>query len=109
MPSKVNFIDFSPFKGLACFVAVVLVQAFAIPSQCKAQSSSSTMTKQEKEIYRTSPGQRDEDNIFNAVDPIDLMNRIRRATAMDNATSPEDAIDAALKAFEAENLPSSPQ
>ncbi len=32
--------------------------------------------------------------------PLELMNVIRRATAMDEATSPSDALDDALKAFE---------
>ena len=34
---------------------------------------------------------------------MDLMNRLRRSTAMDDATAPSDAIDAALKALELES------
>ena len=33
-------------------------------------------------------------------DPLRLMNALKRATAMDDATSPSDALDEALKAFE---------
>ncbi len=42
------------------------------------------------------------------VDPFDLMNRLKQAGAMNNATSPSDAIDEALNAFdesEYENVP----
>ena len=43
------------------------------------------------------------------VDPFDLMNRLRQAGAMNNATTPSDALDEALNAFneseEYENVP----
>jgi hypothetical protein len=39
-------------------------------------------------------------SIFNTANPIDLMNMIRRGTAMDNATPPGDAIDAALSNYQ---------
>jgi hypothetical protein len=45
-------------------------------------------------------------NAFDATNPIDLMNRLRRATALDEATPPGDAVDAALRDFEAQ--PASP-
>ncbi len=41
-------------------------------------------------------------NVLDATNPIDLMNRLRRATALDDATPPGDAIDAALKDFHAQ-------
>jgi hypothetical protein len=40
--------------------------------------------------------------VLDATNPIDLMNRIRRATAMDDATPPGDAVDAALRDFNAQ-------
>ncbi len=42
------------------------------------------------------------------IDPFDLMNRLRQAGALNNATSPSDALDEALNAFdqsEYENIP----
>ncbi len=42
------------------------------------------------------------------IDPFDLMNRLKQAGAMNNATSPSDALDEALNAFdqsEYENVP----
>ena len=38
-------------------------------------------------------------SVLDATNPIDLMNRLRRATAMDDATPPGDAVDAALRDF----------
>ena len=37
--------------------------------------------------------------------PLDLINKIRKSTAMDDATTPEDAIDQALKELEAQSRP----
>lgn len=37
--------------------------------------------------------------ILDSANPIDLMNKIRRGTAMDDATPPGDAIDAALRDY----------
>lgn len=37
--------------------------------------------------------------------PIDLINRLRRSTALDDATPPASAVDQALKALEAQSVP----
>ncbi len=34
------------------------------------------------------------------IDPFDLMNRLNKAGAMDNATTPSDALDEAINAFD---------
>jgi len=34
------------------------------------------------------------------IDPFDLMNRLKKADAMNNATTPSDALDEALNAFD---------
>lgn len=44
-------------------------------------------------------------SVFDATNPIDLMNRMRRATALDDATTPGDAVDAALKDFHSQSSP----
>ncbi|WP_050757009.1 hypothetical protein [Cyanobium sp. PCC 7001] len=41
-------------------------------------------------------------NVLDATNPIDLMNRLRRATALDDATPPGDAVDAALRDFDSQ-------
>ena len=39
-------------------------------------------------------------SILDSTNPIDLMNKLRRGSAMDDATPPKDSIDAALKELE---------
>jgi hypothetical protein len=38
--------------------------------------------------------------VLDATNPMDLLNRIRQSGAMDDATAPSDAVDAALKAYQ---------
>ena len=79
--------------------------------------SSSTTTKlsevknysidEKRDIYSTFDT---EDQIDQGlpIDPFDLMNRLKQAGAMKNATTPSDALDEALNAFdhlEDENVP----
>lgn len=40
--------------------------------------------------------------------PLEIINRLRRSTAMDDATPPGDAVDAALREFEARSGPQAP-
>jgi hypothetical protein len=42
---------------------------------------------------------------LNPANPLDLINKIRKGSAMDDATPPGDAVDQALKALEAQNQP----
>ncbi len=59
---------------------------------------------QESELYQTLPGESDKGSILDSANPMDLRNRLRRATAMKNATDPSDAIDDALEALEGNEL-----
>ncbi|MCS5698274.1 hypothetical protein NZK32_04360 [Cyanobium sp. FGCU-52] len=43
--------------------------------------------------------------ILESTNPIDLMNKLRRASAMDDATPPGSAVDQALRDFEAQTAP----
>ncbi|MFN9934351.1 MAG: hypothetical protein ACK55R_15510 [Cyanobacteriota bacterium] len=47
-------------------------------------------------------------SILDSTNPIDLMNKLRRATAMDDATPPGSAVDQALKDFEAQTSAPAP-
>lgn len=40
--------------------------------------------------------------------PLEIINRLRRSTAMDDATPPGDAVDAALREFETRSAPAAP-
>ena len=42
-------------------------------------------------------------SVLDSVNPIDLMNKIQRSQAMDEATPPRDAVDAALRDFAAQS------
>lgn len=85
--------------------------ALLAPLRAGAQAASEfAPSRQEQEVYNYGPnnGSRSGGSILDAANPIDLMNRIRRATALDEATNPGDAIDQALRALEAQSAPASP-
>ena len=60
----------------------------------------------EREIHNTFSRDQKNGSIIDATNPMDLINRLRQATALDNATRPSDAIDDALKALESYELES---
>ena len=67
-----------------------------------AELSGLSERPEERELFNTLPGNNSKGTILDATNPMDLMNRLRRATALDNATSPSDAVDEALKALESD-------
>jgi len=50
-------------------------------------------------------GKQDGGSIFNTANPIELMNKLRKSSSMDDATSPSDAVDAALKGLDSSPAP----
>jgi len=50
-------------------------------------------------------GKQDGGSIFNTANPMELMNKLRKSSAMDDATSPSDAVDAALKGLDTSPAP----
>ena len=50
-------------------------------------------------------GKQDGGSIFNTANPIELMNKLRKSSSMDDATSPSDAVDAALKGLNSSPAP----
>ena len=74
-----------------------------------AQLSGRYPAAQERDFYEDNgPGGNEGGSILDATNPLELMNRLRRASAMDDATSPSDAIDQALESLEFEDLKSIP-
>ena len=72
-------------------------------------TSSSKITKISEVKNYSIDEKRDIYNTFDAesqidqglpIDPFDLMNRLKQAEAMDDATTPSDALDEALKSFD---------
>ena len=62
---------------------------------------------EKRDIYKTFDSENQNDQGL-PIDPFDLMNRLKQAGTMNNATTPSDALDEALNAFvesEYENVP----
>ena len=84
-------------------LGLIGVISLVIPVDVLAQESpigSGYQSPQQRDVFQTVPGQNDQESVLDATNPMDLMNRLRRANAMNDATPPADAIDAALKALE---------
>ena len=92
----------SRLAAVAQLVLPCLIAA-TIPIGANAQVDAPYQNREEREIYGES---NDNGSVLDAANPMDLLNRIRRSTAMNDATPPSDAIDEALKAFQ--NQPESP-
>ena len=67
-----------------------------------AQAAQAETLTQNQEIYKTFEGNEKKGTLLDVSNPMELMNLLRRATAMDNATNPSDAIDQALQSLEIE-------
>jgi len=94
------------FPGRSCFaslgVALFALAGAAAPGLAQQAGYGQTLgtSPQERQMYDgSSPGK--QNSILDATNPIDLMNRIRRSTALDEATPPGTAIDQALRDFDA--------
>ena len=83
--------------------AASLLAAGVAPARADYTSGMST---QEQRLYDYGPsgtnGTPKGSSLLDSGNPLDLMNKLRKGTAMDDATNPTDAIDAALKALEAQ-------
>lgn len=92
-----------------CAGFIALTTAGVSGQAAKADYSSWGVSTQEKQIYDYGPGGSNgtsqQGSVLDSTNPIDLMNKIRRGTAMDDATPPGDAVDAALKELNAAQAP----
>ncbi len=70
---------------------------------CFAQEAGTSALPAERDINTGFVGGEQEGTILDATNPMELINRLRRATAMEDATPPSDAIDEALKAWESDD------
>lgn len=92
---------------VAAALAGGLLLAVAFGAEAaRADPNSWGMSTQEKQIFDYGPsgsnGSSKAGSVLDSTNPIDLMNKIRKGTAMDDATPPGDAVDAALKALDAQ-------
>ena len=96
-------------RAFACLAPTIifLVQVVSSSRITKLSELKNYSTDEKRDIYSTFDT---EDQIDQGlpIDPFDLMNRLKQAGAMNNATTPSDALDDALNAFDQsgyENLP----
>ena len=85
-----------------CAVPLMAIVAL-FPVVCHpaiAQMGSAYETPQERQIYSPESAGSSGGSVLDATNPMDLLNRIRQSGAMDDATAPSDAVDAALKAYQ---------
>ena len=89
----------------------LLAGAGLLAPQARADYSNG-MSVQEQRFYDYGPsgsnGTPKGASVLDSANPLDLLNKIRKGTAMDDATNPTDAIDAALKELDAQAPASSP-
>ncbi|WP_094554566.1 hypothetical protein [Synechococcus sp. 1G10] len=90
--------------ALAAF-ALLAAPLFVPPVQAQSSSGSFGQSIQEQQIYDNSPTGRPSNGILESGNPLELMNKLRRNSALDNATQPGDAIDQAIKDLEAQAAP----
>ena len=109
MIKAVRFIRFQLFLTLVCLTPVFIKAGRVVSSSriIKISEVKNFSTDEKRDIYSTFDT---EDQIDQGlpIDPFDLMNRLKQAGAMNNATTPSDALDEALNAFdqsEYENVP----
>ena len=96
-------------RAFACLTPLLIILSQVISSSriTKLSEVKNFSTTEKRDIYSTFDT---EDQIDQGlpIDPFDLMNRLKQADAMSNATTPSDALDEALNLFDQsvyENVP----
>tara|TARA_B100001250_G_C19427402_1_gene625965 strand:+ start:81 stop:437 length:357 start_codon:yes stop_codon:yes gene_type:complete len=98
------FISFKTFLRLGLTGLALSMFGFSpVVAPVRAQPNGKSDIPKEREIHNTFSDTQDKGTILDATNPLDLLNRLRQATAMDDATTPSDAIDEALKVFDYES------
>ena len=80
-------------------VSCLCLGALMAPGSARADYAAG-QSKQEQQFYDYGPSSgsgKGGGSILDSANPMDLMNKLRKSTAMDDATPPGDAIDRALK------------
>ncbi len=95
-----------PFTLAAAGLSAPLLLT-ATPASAQQAGYGQTLgtTPMERQMYDGGTGRPNSGSILDSANPIDLMNKIRRSTAMDEATPPASAIDQALQQLEAQSAP----
>ncbi len=109
MNQTARFINSQLLFALICLSPILIAagQVFSSSRTIRISEVKNYSTDETRDIYSTFDS---EDQIDQGLplDPFDLMNRLKQAGAMNNATTPSDALDEALNAFDQsdyENVP----
>ena len=81
-----------------------LCGGFATAPLVNAMPKNADTLPTEREIHNTFSENKESGGIIGATNPMELINRLRSATALDNATPPSDAIDEALNALDDQEI-----
>ncbi|MEB3209135.1 MAG: hypothetical protein VKK63_09490 [Synechococcus sp.] len=74
----------------------------AARAQQKGYGQTISSPQQERELdYGTGPTR--SGSLMDSANPIELMNKLRKASSLDDATQPGDAVDAALRDFNSQS------
>ena len=96
-----RFIHFQLLFAFACLtpISITIGQIITSSRITRISEVKNYSTDEKRNIYSTFDT---EDQIDQGlpIDPFDLMNRLKQAEAMDDATTPSDALDEALNAFD---------
>ena len=96
-----RFINGQLLLAFSCMAPILITvgQVFSSSRTIRISEVKNYSTDEKRDIYSTFDT---EDQIDQGlpIDPFDLMNRLKQAGAMNNATTPSDALDEALNAFD---------
>ena len=104
-----SFIHGQLLLALVCLTPILITTEQVISSSrvTKISELQNYSTDEKRDIYSTFDSAEQMDQGL-PIDPFDLMNRLKQAEAMGDATTPSDALDEALNAFDQsayENVP----
>lgn len=85
--------------------SITLLMAPGARAQQAGYGQTMGTTPMEQQVYGGSGPSSGSGSILNSANPIDLMNKIRKGTALDDATPPSSAIDQALRDFDSQPAP----
>ena len=100
MNQSARFIS-GQFLALFFFTPILITTGrFVFESRIRSISELKDYSTDEKRDIFSTFDTEDQNNKGLPIDPFDLMNRLKQAEAMNNATTPSDALDEAINAFD---------
>ena len=96
-----RFINGQLLLAFSCLTPILITagQVFSFSRTIRISEVKNYSTDEKRDIYSTFDSEVQIDQGL-PIDPFDLMNRLKQSEAMNNATTPSDALDEALNAFD---------